>query len=145
MKKIVIAALILVFVSGYLVIHSIAEEKAAQNGGMSDAAKLIGMKVRNSQGEDLVIIGDVVQGPQKHISFAVLNYAMSDDTQMRIAVPFEAFSCGEQSCTLDVSRRTLNSAPVFAWDGDLSTPKEAEGMYRYFGIQPYWTEKGAQE
>jgi hypothetical protein len=143
-RKIILSIFAFAFLLGYAVVNIPAEERATNNGGMSDAGQLIGMEVKNPQGEALGIIADVIEGPQERLSFAVLNYAVSDDTQMRIAVPFAALSCGEQNCILNVSRETLNSAPVFAWDDNLTSPKQAEGIYRYFGVQPYWTEKGKQ-
>jgi hypothetical protein len=40
----------------------------------------------------------------------------------------------------------LDSAPSFVWKEDLAPEKKlAEDVYRYFGLQPYWTEEEATE
>jgi hypothetical protein len=88
------------------------------------------------------MITGIVPGPQGRVAFVVLNYWISDDTQRRVAVPFNALSCGEGTCVLNAGRDTLDSAPTFVLDDDLAEPNLAEDIYRYFGIRPYWTEEG---
>ena len=75
----------------------------------------------------------------------VLSYWISDDTQKRVAVPFGVLSCKERNCVLNVSKDTLEAAPVFVSEDYLSEPRLAEEIYRYFGLQPYWTEEGADK
>jgi hypothetical protein len=111
MKRIILSVLAFAFVFGYGMVNSLAEERVTKSGEMSDVSKLIGMQVKTPQGEDIGIIADVLEGPQRLISFALFDYEVSDDTQMRIAVPFATLSCREQSCILNVSRENLNSAP----------------------------------
>jgi hypothetical protein len=86
-----------------------------------------------------------VAGPEGHIAFAVVSYWVSVDTQMRVAVPFDALSCEGEKCILNASRETFDSAPTFVLDGDLAEQKLAEDIYRYFGLQPYWTEEGIRK
>jgi hypothetical protein len=48
----------------------------------------------------------------------------------------------EQNCILNASKDRLDSAPSFVWKEDLDPEKTlAEDIYRYFGLQPYWTEE----
>ena len=97
--------------------------------------------VKDPQGRDLGTITDIVTGPEGRAAFAVLSYWISDDTQMRVAVPFGALCCEEQNCVLSESKDALESAPTFVSEDDLAEPKMAEDIYRYFGVQPYWTEE----
>jgi hypothetical protein len=39
----------------------------------------------------------------------------------------------------------LYSAPAFVSEDDLAEPKLAGEIYRYFGVQPYWTEEGTEK
>jgi len=143
MRRIMIAtALVLVLVFGYAVAKSMAHEMMSKSG---ETSELLGTTVKNPQGEDLRIIADVVTGPEGRVAFAVLSYWISDDTQKRVAVPFSALSCEEQNCVLNVSKDTLDSAPTFVLEDDLTEPRLAEDIYRYFGVQPYWTEEGTEK
>jgi hypothetical protein len=47
------------------------------------------------------------------------------------------YGCGY----LHISKEKLTTAPAFQ-KSDLSTQREAEDIYRYFGQQPYWSEGG---
>ena len=110
-----------------------------------ETSELLGTTVKDSQGEDLGTITDVVTGPEGRVAFGVLTYWISDDTQKRVAVPFSTLSWEEQNCILNASKETLDSAPTFVSEDDLIEPKLAEDIYRYFGVQPYWTEEGTQK
>jgi sporulation protein YlmC with PRC-barrel domain len=141
MRKIILAGtLALVAVFGYAVTESIPYEMVSKIGETSEPRELIGATIKDSQGENLGAIIDVVIGPEGRIAFAILSYWISDDTQKRVAVPFGALSCEEQDCVLNASKETLDSAPTFASEYDLAESKLAEDIYRYFGVQPYWAE-----
>ena len=107
--------------------------------------KLIGAMVWTPQGEYLGGIAEVVTGPEGHAAFAILSYEVAPDTQRRVAVPFGALVCEGQNCVLNASSEVLDSVPAFALDYDLAKPKLAEEIYRYFGLQPYWTEEEMEE
>ncbi len=146
MRKIMVAiVVILALIFAYTVAKSMAHEMMEKSGEPSEVSKLLGTTVKNFQGEDLATITDVVTGPEGRIAFAVLSYWVSSDTQKRVAVPFDALSCEEQNCVLNASKETFDSAPTFVWDDDLAERKLAEDIYRYFGVQPYWTEEGTQK
>jgi len=143
MRKVMIAmALVLALIFGYAVANSMAHEMMSKSG---EPSEILGATVKNPQGEDLGTITDVVTGPEGRVAFAVLSYWISDDTQERVAVPLGALSCEEQSCVLKASKDTLESAPTFVSDDDLAERKLAEGIYRYFGVPPYWTEEGTEK
>jgi len=115
------------------------------SGETVKASKLIGTSVKNLQGEDIGRIIDIVTGPEGRVAFAVLSYWISADTQKRVAVPFGALSCEEQDCVLNASKETFDTAPTFISEDDLAERNLAEDIYRYFGIQPYWTGEETQK
>ena len=57
------------------------------------------------------------------------------------AVPFSAlrYDQTDKRLLLDISKEKLADAPTFNLT-DLSDQKRAEDIYRYFGLQPYWSE-----
>ena len=130
-------ALVLSLMFGFPLTKSIPQEMMSKNG---ETSELLGAMVKNPNGEDLGAITDVVIDPEGHIAFAILSYWISDDTQKRVAVPFGALSCEAQNCILNANKDVLNSAPTFVSEYDLAESKLAEDIYRYFGVQPYWTE-----
>lgn len=105
MRKIMIAAALgLVFIFGVSLAKSTGDEMMSGSGEKSE---LLGTSVKNALGENLGIITDVVIGPEGRVSFAILTYWISDDTQKRVAVPFGALSCEEQNCVLNANKDTL--------------------------------------
>ena len=139
------AVLILALIFGYTVSYAMVQEMIEKSGETSEVSELLGKGVKNPKGEDLGTITDVVTGPEGRIAFAVLSYWVSSDTQMRVAVPFDALSCEGQNCVLNTSKETLGFAPTFVLEDELAEQKLAEDIYRYFGVQPYWTEEGIQK
>ena len=59
-----------------------------------------------------------------------------------VAVPFEALSFGSKNrqLVLDMTWQRFASAPRYDRKADLENPAWAADVYRYFGMQPYWTE-----
>jgi sporulation protein YlmC with PRC-barrel domain len=143
-KTMTVTALGLALIFGFGVAKSMAHEMS-KSAERAEVSKLLGTAVKNSQGEDLGTIADFVTGPEGGVAFAVISYWISDDTKKHIAVPFGALSCEGQNCVLDASKDTLDSAPTFVSEDDLAERKLAEDIYRYFGLQPYWTEEEAEK
>jgi hypothetical protein len=144
-KIIIVTALVLALIFGYAVAKSMAHEQMSKSAERDEVSRLLGTSIKNPQGEDLGTIADVVIGPEGRVAFAVISYWISDDTQKRIAVPIGALSCEEQNCLLNASKDTLDSAPALVLENDLAERKLAEDIYRYFGIQPYWTDEGTEK
>jgi len=134
--------LVLMSASGYAADKSVVDHLTPLMGGTSDVSNLVGKTVKNFQGDNLGTIGDFVRGPEGHIAFAMLNYGVTDSTRKIIAVPVGALSCGKQSCVLNASRETVGTTPPFVSMDDLAKARTAANIYFYFGVQPYWTEKG---
>jgi len=60
-----------------------------------------------------------------------------------VAVPYTLLSRHDDSTfALDISDDKLASAPTFNEDADAANRTYAESVYRYYGVQPYWTEDG---
>jgi sporulation protein YlmC with PRC-barrel domain len=110
------------------------------------ASTLSGDRVRNSDGEDLGKIEDlmidVVNG---RIAYAVLSFGgflgMGDKL---FAIPWGAMELKEHEhkFVLNVAKDTLKNAPGFDKDHwpDMTDPDWGLNIYRYYGIDPYWEE-----
>lgn len=132
MKRLILAVMLVLALSfGYAVARSIAHETISKSGEASELSKLIGTTIKDSRGEDLGTITDIVTGPEGRVAFAVLRYWVSDDTQERVAIPLGALSCEEQNCVLNASKDALDSAPTFLSEDDLADPNIAGDIYRY--------------
>jgi hypothetical protein len=59
-----------------------------------------------------------------------------------VAVPFQtlSFGSGKNELVLDMNWEKFASAPPYDRKTDLENSAWAADVYRYFGIQPYWTE-----
>ena len=121
------------------------EALPAMNGWQRpyEASEILGIHVMNRQGEDLGRIDNLVLDTNGRVSFVILAHGgFLRIGEKLTAIPFSALSYGttEKHFVLDVTRERLESAPVFSRNtlGDLQW---AEEVYRYFGQQPYWTEK----
>jgi sporulation protein YlmC with PRC-barrel domain len=108
-----------------------------------ESTKLMGAGVQLPDGEAAGQMHDfVIDSIDGHIAFLVLSdVAGRGDTL--VAVPFSALSTrGGNVFILNTSREQLASAPSFNEFADLDNPRWAGDVYRYFGEEPYWTERG---
>jgi sporulation protein YlmC with PRC-barrel domain len=105
--------------------------------------RLMGAEVQLPDEEAAGQINDfVIDSSDGRIAFLVLSdVAGRGDTL--VAVPFSALSTrGGNVFVLNITREQLAIASGFDEFADLSNPRWAGDVYRYFGQQPYWTEKG---
>ncbi len=148
MRRMILAiALALALILGYTVASS-AHGMRSMSLGTTSEINLLGAAVKNPQGEVLGIINDFVKEPDGRITFAIINFGKYEDYGeggRMVAVPFGALSCAGQDCTLDASYEKLVSSPVFISKDELTERRLAEEVYRFFGVQPYWTEEGSSE
>ena len=106
-------------------------------------SRLIGAEVQLAEGGTAGKVDDfVVDFSDGHIPLAVLSDVPGrGDT--RVAVPFGSLSRrADNTFALNFTGEKLASAPGFDQFRDLNNRGYAEGVYRYFGVQPYWTEVG---
>ena len=110
-------------------------------GGPFEMSALTGTHVKNLQGEYLGRISDFVLDHEGRIAFAIIAHGgFLGMGERSVAVPFHTLSYGqkERYFTVDISRERFAAAPIF--DRHMLSRTWAEDAYRYFGLQPYWTE-----
>jgi sporulation protein YlmC with PRC-barrel domain len=114
-------------------------------------SELMGSVVMNHQGKYLGRVQGFVFDPDGHITFAIIgnwrwNWRIIGENS--VAVPFNELTCvrnGKRPVVMvDISWEKFQSAPKFA-KADLTDRQRAEEVYKYFGQQPYWTERGSAE
>ena len=108
-----------------------------------DATEILGTQVRDSQGEEVGKIDDLVFDAEGRISFAIIGYGgFLGMGQNLVAVPVNSLSNAEEPrhFVLDATKEKIQSAPLFSRK-TLDEPGWAEDIYRYFGQQPSWTEE----
>ncbi len=138
----------LVTIVGYGVAESYAKEPVATEGArMYEGTRLFGAYVKNAQGEYLGRVEDFIVDKDRIAYLVVVQGGFVGMGGKQIAVPFEACSLDPKGMgfVLNVSREKLRSAPAFSRSTDLASRKWAEDTYRYFGLQPYWTDEGFQK
>ncbi len=98
----------------------------------------------NHEGKYLGRVKDLVYDQDGRIMFAIIGFGkywrvIGEDS---VAVPFSALTQGskEMQFMVDITWDKFRSAPRFSKDELMDRHQEAE-VYRYFGQQPYWTEK----
>ena len=108
------------------------------------ASTLAGDSVRNSAGEDLGKIDEImIDIPSGRVAYAVLSFGgILKIGNKLFAVPWEALSVDEdEKCfVLEVDQRTLETAPGFDksnWP-DMADPTWGSQIFAHYGITPYW-------
>lgn len=101
--------------------------------------------VKNWKGNHVGIVKYVVVNPSTGIVTFVILYL--EEGKREIAVPLAAFSSYDREngiLILSFSEKELLAAPEFH-DSDLNNPAFAEGVYRFFGLVPSWTDETEEE
>jgi sporulation protein YlmC with PRC-barrel domain len=114
-------------------------------GGPIEMSALTGTHVKNLYGDYLGKIGDFVLDHEGRIAFAIIAHGgFLGIGEKSVAIPFHTlrYDQKERFFTVDISKERFASAPTF--DRHMLSRTWAEDAYRYFGLQPYWTE-GAWE
>jgi sporulation protein YlmC with PRC-barrel domain len=107
------------------------------------ASEIVGTQVKNTQGKVLGKIDDLVFDDEGRISFAILGYGgFLGIDQNFVAVPITSFSYAKEPrhFLINTAKQDIQSAPIFSKKA-LDNPNWANGFYRYFGQQPYWTKE----
>ena len=107
-----------------------------------ESRRLMGAAVQLPDGSAAGRINDfVIDSSDGHIAFLVLSDVSGRSTSL-VAVPFGILSVrGGDVFVLDTTRDQLEFARDFDESNDLNNTRWAGGVYRYFGQQPYWTER----
>lgn len=121
-------------------------EKPHASFELFPSTTLMGAEVQTPTGEGVAMVNDlVIDSSGGHIAFAVLS-DVPDRGDALVAVPFGALSrSGEMVFVLNTTKEQLAAAPSFNGSADMTNLRYADNVYRYFGVQPYWTEGGAME
>ena len=110
---------------------------------------LIGMQVKNSSGEILGSISDLIFDPKGRPAVAILYQGDVEkniekvDVTRHVAIPFTTLSISRMepsqlSVVLNIDKVKLYAAPKFDKTKDLNDMEWAARVYRYFVQQPYW-------
>lgn len=96
--------------------------------------------VKDSQGQFVGRITDLVINPDGRISFAIVSPFWTDGLSERLlALPFDALSFQGKSIALETTADKLMKAPIFN-KSYLNARNWGEDANRYFGIQSSWQE-----
>lgn len=108
------------------------------------ASSLIGDGVKNSAGEDLGKIEDIMLDTESgHISYAVLSFGGILGLGNKLfAIPWQALTLNtdEKCFYLNVDKETLEDAPGFDkndWP-DMANTEWRNDIYNYYSVAPYW-------
>ncbi|RPJ08343.1 MAG: PRC-barrel domain containing protein [Deltaproteobacteria bacterium] len=107
---------------------------------------ILGSVVMNHQGQYLGRVQGFVFDPDGHIVFGIIGNARFGSWRIigenSVAVPFNALiydrSGRRPMVMVDMSWEKYQSAPGFS-KADLTNQQRVGEIYRYFGLQPYWT------
>ncbi len=142
-------ALILVVISllglGVFVARLSAQEMTAKGWSAHEVSQLLNYSVVNRNGRFLGRIQDFVTNSDGRIAFAIISKPGFLGMRGKpVAVPFEtlSFSGEKNEFVINMSWKKFTSMPDFDKRADLENPAWAANTYRYFGVQPYWTEEG---
>jgi len=110
------------------------KEIVSLNGLMRSIARL-------SQGKMETRISDLIIDPSDgRVAFMILSH-VSEPVDTKVAVPFGSLAMKDNHAfTINLTDHMLAEAPVFG-DRDKIDLKWASNVYKYFGVQPYWTEE----
>lgn len=113
---------------------------------MDRASKIIGMDVKNPQGESLGDIKDIaIDENTGRIAYAVLGAGgILGIGEKYFAIPWKALSTSASgdNLVLNVDKEKLKNAPGFAKNNwpDFANQQWGSEVHRYYGVTPYWEE-----
>jgi len=111
------------------------------------ASNLIGTTVKNLQGETLGKITDLTISNDR-VTFAVISHGgVLGIGDKLIPVPINALRIADdKNAILDISKDKFASAPNYEKSAkqypDFSNRQWTADTYRFYGVHPYWEEKG---
>lgn len=123
------------------------EKRARKTRRVLSAGTLAGDRVRNSAGEDLGKIEELmIDVPTGRIAYAVLSFGGFLGMGNKLfAIPWEALTLDEieHEFVLNVDKATLESAPGFDKDEwpDMADPDFGSQVYSHYGYKPFWDDE----
>jgi len=147
-EKVLIILLISFFSVGFVLANAHTAGSTPKSMKTYEVSRLLSEYLENSEGGFLGRVTDFVVDSNGHIEFAIVQVGFPEvgrDSKL-VAVPFSALSGPEgDHYVLNTTRERLVSAPRFDAKKDLSDRAFAENVYRYFGLEPSWTEGGHEK
>ncbi len=119
------------------------DERHEQRRVMS-AGTLAGDRVRNSAGEDLGKIEEIMLDvPSGRVAYAVLSFGGFLGMGSKLfAVPWQTLTLNERDheFIMNVDKSVLENAPGFDKDNwpDMADPNFGAQIYKHYGYKPYW-------
>jgi hypothetical protein len=107
----------------------------------------LGKEVKNSEGAYLGKVRDFVWDSDGNVSFAIVSRGgFLGFFEEKVAVPYSALTYDEekQYFTCAISEDRFANAPELEDEANLHDFVFAGSVYRYFGLQPYWTEESME-
>ena len=110
------------------------------------ASTLYGDKVRNSAGDDLGSVDEImIDIPSGRVAYVVLSFGgVLGMGNKLFALPWESMRVDEdEKCFIcDVDKQTLENAPGFDKNNwpDMADSAFASRIYAHYGARPYWDE-----
>ncbi len=103
-----------------------------------ESTKLLGRDIQSSGGEKVRVSDLIIDGSEGRVAFVILS-SIPGRSESLVAVPFQAIKpTGENLFVLQIPAAQLASAPRFDPNAAKTDRGYAIGVYKYFGIQPYW-------
>jgi len=147
-EKLLIIFLVSFFSFGFVLAHAYAAEPVSKSMKTYQMSRLLSEYLEDTEGGFLGRVTDFVVDSNGRIEFAIVQVGYPEvgrDGRL-VAVPFTALSRPEgKYYVLNTTRERLASAPRFDAKKDLSNAAFAENVYRYFGLEPSWTEQGRED
>lgn len=147
-EKILIILLVSVFSLGLVLASAYAAEPMSKSMKTYQVSRLLSEYLESPEGAFLGRITNFVVNSSGHIEFAIVQVGFPEvgrDSKL-VTVPFGALSRPEgRYYVLNMTRERLVSAPRFNARKDLANRAFAENVYRYFGLEPSWTEGGHEK
>jgi len=144
-EKILMILSISVFSMGFVLANAYAAEPMSKSLKTYEVSRLLSEYLKDPEGGFLGRVTDFAVDSSGRIEFAIVQVGFPEvgrDSKL-VAVPFSALSGPEgKYYVINTTRERLVSAPRFDAKKDLSNRAFAENVYRYFGLEPYWTEGG---
>jgi sporulation protein YlmC with PRC-barrel domain len=131
---------------------NVATEDGKKYRRVMSAGTLAGDRVRNSAGEDLGKVEEIMLDVETgRVAYAVLSYGGFLGMGSKLfAVPWQALRLDEveHEFRLDVDKQKLESAPGFDKDNwpDMSDQEWGSQIFSHYGYTPYWeTDSGVRD
>ncbi len=141
-KLLLVLAVLSITYMGLFQAGSYAQAMPIEGWHTYELRPLLNYGVKNQQGQFLGRMEDFVIDAKGRVIFAIISKPGTLGIRGEpVAVPFEtlAFGSKKHEFVLDMSRDKFASAPHYDRNTDLENSARAAEIYRYFGVQPYWT------